>query len=288
MSADLNPVMVAGGVDDTVDIKPVIDKKAPKTSVSIINIALRILEGIGLIFANVFTLGFINFLPGIHKEYSKVFGGKEVEVLTSESEEEDSTSHSLSASEDDADILGEVGGGVPIVEGNRPPVTDGGARPPVVEDADGEGDPPPVFGGDNEVDDTPGCSDQVKKGLGKFGEGVMVAYRGVNRENAQYAWDRTSAGTSWALDQAKSGAQTVWAGCTKENATRAKDFAVQKGGELYETARKPENLRTTVGTIVGLAAATIGTGYYLMSGGSPVDVAETMICVAKNGTAFPC
>ena len=57
------------------------------------SVALRILEGLGLILANIFTFGIINFMPEIHDEYARVFGGKvcvldeplyEVSVVTDE------------------------------------------------------------------------------------------------------------------------------------------------------------------------------------------------------------
>lgn len=83
--SEVNPLAGSGKISEEIN-HPVPCKKAPKSSDNILKVALNILEGLGLILANILTLGFINFLPGIHEAYKKVFGGKEVEVI-SQSEE---------------------------------------------------------------------------------------------------------------------------------------------------------------------------------------------------------
>lgn len=259
------------------------------------NVALRVLEGIGLIFANIFTLGLINFLPGIHKEYSKVFCGKEVKVI-----ESDESLYESAQSDDETNVAG----------ADRPIDTE---DVPNVNDAETESEQPPALhrdpvGGapnnddvDDEMQEHP-CNKiagSVNHYRSKARDGVVYVWNNANKENAERAWNGTKDGTYWAYNQTKSGtswaaghvkhgAQAAWQGANRENAAAVRDYAVQKGGELIDAAKKPENLRTTVGTIVGVAATAIGFGAYLYSGGDPSDVASGIICLATNGTAIPC
>lgn len=295
MGPAVNGLEAVSVVDNQPEAKHITDKKAPKSSISIVNVALRVLEGIGLIFANIFTLGLINFLPGIHKEYSKVFGGKEVKVI-----ESDESLDKSAQSDDENNVAGE----------DRPIDTE---VVPTVNDAETEGEQPPVPQRDP-VDGAPNNDDvddempehpcnkfagSVTHYGSKARDGVVYVWNNANKENAERAWNDTKTGTSWAYNQTKSGtswaaghvkhgAQAAWQGANRENAAAVRDYAVQKSGELIDAAKKPENLRTTVGTIVGVAATAIGFGAYLYSGGDPSDVASGIICLATNGTAIPC
>ncbi len=170
--------------------------KAPECTEKTMNVFLRVIEGVVLIFANIVTFGFINFIPAIHDEYRKVFGGKKVEVL-----EDDNQPMATVATDDDVsgDNTAPATVAAPVRRVSAPADQPAPAPVPHVPPADDE--EPQMYG----------AGDFIAHHWSKRGEyanqaksAVSQAYGACNKENAAWAGGKIKEGCQSAYSTATS------------------------------------------------------------------------------------
>ena len=150
-------------IDTSISTEKHSAKNAPESSAKVMNIVLRVLEGIGLIFANIITFGLINCIPAIHDEYQKVFGSKQVVVMD---DAEMNATPNITDSVDVEELSGE----------------DASANPTNI----------------NTTEEEVSASQKLWT---LWETGKDRAAQACTKENAQFAFDKTREGVSYGLSQ---------------------------------------------------------------------------------------
>jgi hypothetical protein len=218
----------------------------------LISVAIRILEGLGLILANIFTLGIINFMPDIHNEYTRVFGGKKVFILHEPLQVHSiPTDRTILEATDDPTItavveildtvLHEIPGVRVSVKDYIPTIQDVEEKTDDRQDVEEKTDDRQDV--EEKTDDRPSCQELFTKGISlvwdKTKSGSAIAYQAMNKDNAQAVLD-----------------------VTKYRVETLAGIGLIKAKEQYELATHPENVRKTAITASSIAACVIGAVTY--------------------------
>lgn len=230
-------------------------KQAPESSVKVMSVALRILEGIGLVFANIVTLGLINFLPGIHDQYQKVFGGKKVEEIDPETS---TTDHSQQEVDNKEVHEPPKSSDSHVEDGHAIEVTgteDLGAKT------------------DEDLDSLPVVIDESGWVIVETGKNVIKSVQETcTKENAKKCWDGTQEYISYGASKAQEGIQYGWEQLNRENLDTA-----------YRYATNPQNIKKHAAKIGAVAVGALSIGIYALSGGDTSEVIDLALNATTTG-----